>query len=273
MRTIKAVRVQGMSYPKVLRPHSSSSRLDFPRRAVDGLPNIGGPKEKMANNQIPDDPELVSGAVKPTSRFGTRPTKTDHAEGVTELAADPIVVPKPPIVEDANDGKVDPQKQPEQQPAPEPVQVPIRNAWEPGSPGETPLRQVLAASGGRYVWMYLDSFEMIFFVESQECIRYNLLPPDEKRQDGEVEVRTLVSKQWVLPEVIDSFNKTFEEHDEAFYSIMGKLSLVSQSLWSPLGDLCLGVLTYFVFSASSNNFTTSQPTSWKQKFAQDHARL
>jgi hypothetical protein len=95
MGTIKAVRVQGMSYPKVLRPDSSSSRLDFPSRAMDGLPNIGGPKEKMAINQIPDDPELVLGAVKPTSRFGTRPTKTDHAEGVAELAADPIIVPKP----------------------------------------------------------------------------------------------------------------------------------------------------------------------------------
>jgi hypothetical protein len=108
-------------------------------------------------------------------------------------------------------------------------QVAVRKAWEPTSLGVSPLNTILADAGGKFVWMHYDDFETTFFVHDQECIRYRILPAEEKRADEETEVRTLVSKQWVLKEVIDAFNKPFYEHDAAFYSIKGKLSYVSQS--------------------------------------------
>jgi hypothetical protein len=39
-----------------------------------------------------------------------------------------------------------------------------------------------------------------------ECLRYRNLPDEEKRVEEVPEVRTLVSKKWLLKEVIDAFN-------------------------------------------------------------------
>lgn len=139
------------------------------------------------------------------------------------------------------------------------TQIKVLQAWKQPSPGDRSLGEILSAFGARYVWAYHNAFETLYFVENQQCLQYQLLPDTEKRPDEKIEIRTLISKQWVLPEVIDAFNKSFEDHDPAFYSIKGKLPFVCRILQRPLLYLAQ-MLTPSAHRVSSKSWLRRQPT-------------
>jgi len=211
-------------------PAPSISALLDVNVAPDRSPRIEG-----ISRQTEDDKASETGSILSESRPIPAFELPGHYVHPNSQPSQPVELPADPVVpkesqqvsEEGKEVLKESQKQ---------KQVAVRKAWEPTSLGESPLNTILADAGGKFVWMHHDNFETTFFVQDQECLRYRILPAEENA-DEETEVRTLVSKQWVLKEVIDAFNKPFDEHDAALYSIKGKLSYTSHSC-GPSFPLC-----------------------------------
>lgn len=107
----------------------------------------------------------------------------------------------------------------------EPVQH--RMAHEPPRPHDTPLAQLLSTSNGRFIWMRQNNHYLSYYVHDKECIRYHLMP--QSSRNTESKTSTLVSKQWVLKEVLELFQYEFKEHLDAFFAIDQDLAFVSLS--------------------------------------------
>jgi hypothetical protein len=204
-------------------PTPSISALLEANVAPSRSPRIEGISRQTEDDKLPEAGPILPGST-PIPVFEL-PGHYGHPNSLpsqpVEMSADPVVSKESQRVSEEEKEVVKESQEQEQ--------VAVRKAWESTSLGEPPLNTVLANAGGKFVWMHHDDFETTFFVQDQECLRYRILPAEEKRADEETEVRTLVSKQWVLKEVIDAFNKPFDEHDAALYSIKGKLSFVSHS--------------------------------------------
>jgi hypothetical protein len=73
--------------------------------------------------------------------------------------------------------------------------------------------------------MRQNNHYLSYHVHDAECIRYHLMP--QPYPNPESKTSTLVSKQWVLKEVLELFQYEFKEHLDAFFAIDRDLTFVS----------------------------------------------
>jgi hypothetical protein len=100
-----------------------------------------------------------------------------------------------------------------------------RAAHLPPTPHEDSLAQVLALSNGHFVWMKQNKHYLSYLVHDEECVRYHFIP--HPHVEAQLKTSTIVSKQWVMKEVLALFKYDFKEHLDAFYAINRDLAFVS----------------------------------------------